>query len=112
MTAGKYDIVIEAGATFSETWTWTSGGSAVNLTGYSARLKLAAAPGETAVLSLTESSGITLGGVAGTIAVVMTAAQTAALGMDRGVWALELQTGSTVTRLLEGAFRVSSEVVT
>jgi len=39
-TAGKLDIVIEQGATWEYPFTWTSGGSPVNITGYSFKAQI------------------------------------------------------------------------
>ena len=77
---GLYSPNVSRGETWSRTITWKdSGGSLVNLTGYAAKLVIKSTPSGTALLTLTESSGLTLGGAAGTIAWEMTAAQTAAL---------------------------------
>jgi hypothetical protein len=54
-----------------------------------------------------------LGGTAGTIVVALTATQTAAIDATPSgqyVYDLELVSGSTVTRLVEGNFLVSPEV--
>lgn len=112
MTAGRYDLTIEQGATLARTITWTdSNGDAVDLTGYTAEAQGRASYEATVYAwRITSSSGITLGGIAGTIALLMTAATTAALSPHRGVWDLELTApDGTVTRLLEGAYTVRAE---
>ena len=110
----RYDLEIKQGATLSLTATWKdSAGTAVNLTGYTARMQVRSTyDSSTTILSLTSSSGITLGGVAGTIAITASATVTAALTAPwSGVWDLELVSGGgEVTRLLEGAASVSPEV--
>ena len=110
----RYDLEIKQGATLSLTATWRdSAGTAVNLTGYTARMQVRSTyDSSTTILSLTSSSGITLGGVAGTIAITASATVTAALTAPwSGVWDLELVSGGgEVTRLLEGAASVSPEV--
>jgi hypothetical protein len=110
----SYDLEIKQGATLSLTATWKdSTGAAINLTGYTARLQVRAAYDSSAtILSLTSSSGITLGGAAGTIAITASATVTALLTAPwAGVWDLELVSGGgVVTRLLEGAATVSPEV--
>lgn len=113
MAAGEYDITCEQGATLSLTFTWKdSSDAAVNLTGYSARMQVrekATSPGT--LLSLTNGSGLTLGGSAGTIALSVSATATAALEAGQYVYDLELQSGGgVVTRLLEGRFTVKAEV--
>ena len=110
----SYDLEIKQGATLSLTATWKdSTGAAINLTGYTARMQVRSAYDATStILSLTSSSGITLGGSAGTIAITASATVTAALTAPwSGVWDLELVSGGgVVTRLLEGAATVSPEV--
>lgn len=110
----RYDLEIKQGATLSLTATWKdSTGTAVNLTGYTARMQVRSTYDATStILSLTSGSGITLGGAAGTIAITASATTTAALTAPwSGVWDLELVSGGgEVTRLLEGAATVSPEV--
>ena len=63
------------------------------------------------LLSLTNGSGITLGGTAGTIAVAISNAQSAAIPSGSYAYDLELiSNGSAVTRFLQGAFNVSGNV--
>ena len=65
----------------------------------------------TTILSLTQSAGLTLGGVAGTIIIALTATQTAALVAGNYVYDLELaSSGGVVTRLVQGTLAVSAEV--
>ena len=101
------------GETWNLTLSWKdSGGVPVNLTGYSARMQArttydAAVP----VLSLTNGSGITLGGTAGTLAVSVDATTTAAIGAATYVWDVEVvSAGSVVTRLAGGNLTVTPEV--
>lgn len=110
----RYDLEIKQGATLSLTATYKdSTGTAVNLTNYTARLQVRATYDSSAtILSLTSAAGITLGGAAGTIAISVSAATTAALTAPfSGVYDLELVSGGgEVTRLLEGTATVSPEV--
>lgn len=114
MAAAQHDITIEQGATFQMNLVWKdAGGTPINLTGYSARMQVRRTyRADTAELSLTSpSGGITLGGALGTIAIIATAAQTAAITVLVGVYDLELvDAGGTVTRLIEGAVTISPEV--
>lgn len=113
MPAGSYNIVCDQGATFSLNLTYEDANSnAVNLTGYQARMQVRAQKtSPTTILSLTESSGIALGGAAGTIVIGIDAATTATLESGDYVYDLELVAPSTaVTRLIQGRFRVSGEV--
>lgn len=115
MAAGYYDVVIEQGATFSLSLTYKdSTGAAINLTGFTARSKFKTSFSGTAVASLTSASGITLGGAAGTIVIVISASDTAAItAPSSGVYDLEIvSSGGVVTRLLEGKYTVTPEVTT
>lgn len=112
--AGAHHFTLEQGATFRRVITWRDDdGNLVNLTGYTARMQVRRIPGDTTLLELTTANGrISLGGSAGTITLLVTAAVTAALTKwPSAVYDLELIDGSgTVTRLLEGKMRFSPEV--
>lgn len=111
MTA-TYDFTAGQGETFDRTVTWKIDDVAVNLTGYTARLQIRKTHKSTsAVVSLTSSSGLTLGGSAGTIQIVISATATAALTAGKYVYDLELvSAGGVVTRVIEGAFELTPEV--
>ena len=113
MAAGKHNFTCEQGATFSRVITINDNNDALlNLTGYTARMQVRSLvdSASTLVDLTTENGGITLGGAAGTITLTINAATTAAI-TDDGVYDLELEAGDgTVTRLLEGLFRLSKEV--
>lgn len=109
------DLTIPQGATWSQALVWKTGSpaSAVNLTGYSARMQLRVRPTSASFeLELTSSNGrISLGTTNGTITLSLTATETAALEAGRYVYDLEMvSSGSVVTRLLEGTVTVSPEV--
>ena len=133
--AGEYNFTIEQGADFTRTFTWTdAAGALVNLTTYTARMKIKTAAGGDLIASLASNanttvpyidvngaaqtytsaaSGITLGGAAGTIIVTILAAGTTLMNFKRGVYDLELVSASSVvTRLLEGNVLLSKEVTT
>jgi hypothetical protein len=107
---GTYNIVAPQGATFDRTFTFRIDGSLVNLTGYTAAMKVRAKASSDAVLSLTNASGITLGGAAGTIVLGITATQMAAIAPGSYLYDLELTQAGTVTRLIQGSFTVSAEI--
>jgi hypothetical protein len=111
---GRLDMTCYQGASFDYTLTWLSAGSAVNLTGYTGRMQVRDGfDGGSAIVNLTSGTGITLGGTAGTILVELTATQTAAIDATPSgqyVYDLELVSGATVTRLVEGNFLMSPEV--
>ena len=114
MSAAVYNFFIEQGATFQKTITWKdSSGTAINLTGYTARMQFRRVVSATEVLfSATSSNGIiVLGGAAGTIAITIPATTTEAFTFVDAVYDLELQSsGGIVTRLMEGGVAVSKEV--
>jgi hypothetical protein len=109
---GTYNVVAYQGADWDRTFTVTQGGSALNLSGYTAAMQVREAADSTAfLLSLSNGSGITLGGTAGTIAVAITAAQSSAVNAGSYAYDLELtSSGGQVTRLLQGGFTVSGNV--
>lgn len=88
MTAARWDITIEQGASFNETLTYTDPtGALINLTGCSAHMQVRATFGSpTPLLDLsTAAGGIVLGGAAGTIQVIITQLQTSGIvttGLD------------------------------
>ena len=109
--AANYDINIEQGATFTFTLTVTG----INLTGYTARMQGRTSHAASATaFSLTSSPAaglVVTPGTNSTIAVTLTATQTAALSAPtEGVYDLEYTDGTTVVRILEGSYRITPEV--
>lgn len=109
---GVYDLLCPQGVTFDKTFTWSIGGTAVDLSGYTAALQVRESWDATsALISLsTGGSGVVLGGTAGTITATISAAVTNGLEPGSYAWDLELYQGSNVTRLLQGAFNVTGGV--
>lgn len=108
---GIYNITCPQGATFDRSFTVTVGTAALNLTGYTAAMQVREAAGAaTALISLTNGAGITLGGTAGTIGIVVAATASAAVAPGSYSYDLELNSGGTITRLLEGSFIVTGNV--
>jgi hypothetical protein len=81
----QWVLNIDDGLRFSQVATIEIDDVAVNLTGYTATLTIN--DGE---LVLTSGSGLTLGGAAGTVAIVITAEQTASLTNGGGRFRLDL----------------------
>lgn len=119
MAAGRYDFVIEQGATFSRQVTWQNeDGSAVNLTGYtlsgSVRKKTSDAK------QLIDFTITVVNAASGIFTFSLTAAQTGALPATYGqtsekellpcVYDIEAASGSTVYRVLEGVANISPQV--
>ncbi|WP_146082368.1 hypothetical protein [Rathayibacter sp. AY1C5] len=109
--AGKYNFTIEQGVAFTRVITWKDGsGAPVNLTNKTARMQVRDADG-TVLLTLTDTDGLTLGGVAGTIAIELSSARTTALDFDTANYDLEITEGtSVVKRLLKGVVTLDQEV--
>jgi hypothetical protein len=110
---GTYNITLYQGATYQQQFTWKDqNNNPINLTGYTARMQIreshdAASP----FVTLSTGSGITLGGVAGTITLTISDSQTSAMTQSSGVYDIELVSSlGTVTRLLEGNVIISREV--
>jgi hypothetical protein len=115
MPAGKYNFIIEQGATFTRVITWRDADDAlVDLTNYTARMMVRALIGDASpIVDLTtENGGIALGGALGTVTLTITAAETTALGAPlNAVYDLEvIDSGGIVTRLLQGAVKIDGEV--
>ena len=118
MTAVHQNLIIEQGATFefNINWMQSDGVSAVDITGYTARMHIrdsVDAVDPPLVIFTTENTRIVLGDAAGTIQLIMSATDTAALSFTEGVYDLELvDTGGvgTVTRLIYGGVEVRPEV--
>ena len=115
MAAAKLKLTIEQGATFRKTLTWKTGTPAlpVDLTGCTARMQIRSeiSATETLVSLTSEAGNIVLGGVLGTIEIIMTATATAAFTWTEAVYDLEIVfLSGDVTRLVYGAVTVSPEV--
>lgn len=108
---GTYNITCPQGATFDRTLTITVGTARMDLTGYTAAMQVREAAGAaTALISLTNNAGITLGGTAGTIGLLVSATASAGVAAGSYSYDLELNSGGTITRLLEGSFNVTGNV--
>jgi len=112
MSATNLTLAIEQGTTYRRLITWKAiDGSLHDLTGYHARLEIRSWTWLTVLLDLNDSAGLTLGGALGTIAVAMTATQTAGLGAGSARYDLIVTApNGDVTRLLEGAVNIDPAV--
>lgn len=113
-TTGRYDLIIEQGATLTRTFSYqTSSGVAINLTGYTARMQIRSSYKATTIIATltTENGGISITPSTGSVTILMSATATAALSPGLiGVYDIELITGTTVIRLIEGEVIVNPEV--
>ena len=124
MAAGKYSFIIEQGATTNLNVQWTdASGSAVDLTGYQARMQIR--PGiesNDVYISLTsdlqpDGTGLNLSGSngetpvqSGSIGIYISAYSSSLLNFTEAYYDLELVNGIEVTRLLEGRVKLSKNV--
>lgn len=131
MSAGKLNFDnktaswCEQGVTFDRTLTWTDAtATPINISGYTARMKVKSKYSDATPIAelTTENGGIVLGGAAGTVRIILTAEQTAAIPAKDGsasgtipptkdyLYDLELISNTgVVTRLVEGKFVVAAE---
>lgn len=124
MAAGRYSFTIEQGATLNLQINWTdSSGSAIDLTGYHARMQVRpTVESSTIYLNLSSSlaadgTGINLSGSSGetplssgSLAIYVSAYSSSLLNFDTAVYDLELVKDEYVTRLLEGQVRLSKNI--
>lgn len=114
MAAASLDILIEQGATYTQSLVWKdSSGDPLDLTGFTARMQVRKTKNATTTLleATTENGYITVGTTDGTIEIEIPAEITAAITAKRGVYDLELISGAgKVTRLIEGGVEFSGEV--
>lgn len=126
MAAGKYNIVIEQGSTYVINLQYKdSNNNPIDLTSYSGRMQIRPAIGSPIVyLSLSSSlqpdgTGLNFSGsdgitppVSGNIGIYISAVTSSTLTFGQAVYDLEIQSGSYVTRLLQGNVQLSKEVTT
>jgi len=124
MAAGKYSFIIEQGATTNLNVQWTdASGSAIDLTGYQARMQIR--PGIEAsevYISLSSSlqpdgTGLNLAGScdcnppeSGSVGIYISAYSSSLLNFNEAYYDLEMVNGIEVTRLLEGKIKLSKNV--
>lgn len=109
MAARKIEIT--RGATFSHVFTWRNSAlTAVNVTGYTAEFTIDNRDGTEAVSVTSGGGSITMGGAAGTVAVLLTDTQTTALtraGAHGGRFAVVLTApGGSIVPLADGEVSV------
>lgn len=125
MAAQKFDFarsscgnsVCEQGATFARQLLWEKETSPdvwtpVDLTGYTAKMEVRKDIGTAVIITLsTSNSRVTLGGVVGTIDLLISASDTNSLPIGAYKYDLELTSPSGfVTRFIEGRFEVVGQI--
>ena len=120
-SAGIHNLLCDQGATFRKTLTMfaSDGTTAIDLTGFTARMKIKDEVGGTLIKSLTSSSGggLTIGGSSGNatngeIDIQISATDTASFSAPLdAVYDLEIQSNTgVVDRVLQGKFIINPEV--
>lgn len=116
MRAGAYNIFIEAGTRFERILTWKvdAVGAPIDLTGWTARMQVRSRTDDSLLLpefNTNLGGGITLGGIAGTITLVILSVVTTLNANIFGVYHLEIVApdGEPI-RLLAGSFQIDKEV--
>lgn len=109
---GKTDLTCYQGSTFDKQFTVTQSGTPVNWTGYTGKMQVRRYKDQnsTVLLTLTNGAGVSLGGSAGTISLAITAAQSSALTPGIYYYDVELTSGATVVRILNGKFILDAQV--
>ncbi len=121
MSAGKYALTVEQGATFELSITYKdSTGTPINLTNYGARMQFRSTVDSSVIIaSLTstldsDGSGITITAASGALYIRMSAASSSALNFSNAVYDLEVYSGSGnteyVQRILEGRVKLNKNV--
>ena len=113
MAAGEYSFNVECGTDFSLALVYqNSSGVAIDVSsGYTAKMDIRSAVGGSSVATLANGSGITLGSN-GAITIALTDTQTTAIAAGIYVYDLEVTTGSTTSRLIEGNVTFKGQVTT
>lgn len=104
------NLTIDQGATFSSDVTVKDAqDNAFNLTGYTAVAKLAKGFASTKTRTNMTTS-IATDATTGVVTLSLTATETSALDAERYVYDLEITSGATVTRVIEGIITVRAQV--
>ena len=114
-TIGIYNENVKQGATFNKVIIWNSNGNIVDLTGATAIMKVKTSKCDEdcvqEIIELTTENGrITLGGVLGTITLLITAADTLTLPCGQYYYDLYINFGATSYCKLEGTFTVEGSI--
>jgi hypothetical protein len=116
MPAAKLNLIIEQGTTWKHSLVLKAGAAtapAVNLLGFTARMHIRSELADASTLAeLTSANGrITITPATGQIDLMLSATDTAALGFERAVYDLEIESATgEVTRILQGFVNLSLEV--
>lgn len=112
MTPGRLNFTCPQGSTFRRTLTYKIDDVPVDLSGYQGRLQVRETHDSLDyIVNLTNGNGITMGGSAGTIDILIADDITANFITGDHVYDLEIESSGGITdRLIEGRFNVTPEV--
>ena len=126
MAAGKYNFTIEQGTTVKLELAYKdASGSAIDLTGYSGRMQIRPDYADNTTTSYiylssslaTDGTGLNFSGsnglnppASGTIGLFISAVSSSNLNFETALYDIEIESGSLVTRLLQGTIKLSREV--
>jgi hypothetical protein len=126
MAAGKYNFTIEQGTTVKLELAYKdASGSAIDLTGYSGRMQIRPDYADNTTTSYiylssslaTDGTGLNFSGsnglnppTSGTIGLFISAVSSSNLNFETALYDIEIESGSLVTRLLQGTIKLSREV--
>jgi hypothetical protein len=106
--AGKKDITVEQGATWTASFTWkNAAGTPINLTGATAKLVIYSDDSSSPVTTLTNSPAIVITALSGKIDVTISDTVTDPFLWSKGNWYLDVTlSNGQVRRLVKGDFAV------
>lgn len=115
---GRYDFLLEQGATFRRTFTWKIGDTVetakpVDVSNFAARLMVRERiQDDEPLLSITDGDGITVGGEDGTFTIELSDEETASLDFaGPAFYDFEIESGDgVVARLLHGRVGLAREI--
>jgi hypothetical protein len=111
MDPAEYNFTLHRGSTWSRQMHLEADDVTVDLSAYSARMKIRRTHGSTVLLSLTELSGIALDSANPNITVTITDEQTAAFDFGFAIYDLEIESpAGAVDALLYGRITLRKEV--
>ena len=112
MRAGKYNLYLEQGVSLRKAFSLVVADEPVDLAGFTARMQARESHDSTdALLDLTtENGGIEALTENGVVALVFTPEMTEGATWRRAVYDIEIYSGDTVIRILQGSIRLSPEV--
>jgi hypothetical protein len=112
--SAKYNLVCDQATTFNFQFQITNDGTPWNLTGYTGTMTVRPFVGAntTTVVASTANGRMTFDALNGRVTVTLSSTITGAISAARYSYDLVLDSGSTVTRVLEGKFVVTGAVTT